>query len=432
MFLGLRGRTFGTYGNATGGGAGAANSAVYSFPVVEMHQHAVATFSAHGAAFRAPRHPQGFFALESLIDRYAYATGLDALAVRLKNDPHPIRQVQWRIGAERIDWAKQRRVKPGSDKGVLKRGVGCSSGRWSSAGRHMISGRPLKVNCLVERDGSVAVECCVQDIGTGTRTLMAILAGEELGLPPATIEVRLGDSRLPPGPGSGGSTTAPSIGPAVRNAALRARESLGGLLALEWGIAEHEVSFKDGMFAGGAAKKATWEQACSLIGEDGLRVQGERRPNWASPYRETAGCQFAAVAVDTETGVITVERVVAIHDAGRIVDALTTRSQVNGGVIQGLSYALYEEKHLDRNHGDMVNPTLDTYRIMGIKDCPEIDVVLTSVASGFNNTGMMGIGEPATVPTAAALANAVYNAIGVPVTELPMTPARVLAALEGR
>ena len=127
---------------------------------------------------------------------------------------------------------------------------------------------------------------------------------------------------------------------------------------------------------------------------------------------------------------VKVERVVAVHDCGRILNEMTARSQVNGGVIQGISYALYEERLLDRNLGDMVNPTFDTYRIMGMQDCPQIDVVLTSVVSGFNNAGVMGLGEPATVPTAAAVANAVYNAIGVQITELPITPKRVLEALE--
>jgi xanthine dehydrogenase YagR molybdenum-binding subunit len=136
--------------------------------------------------------------------------------------------------------------------------------------------------------------------------------------------------------------------------------------------------------------------------------------------------------VDVETGVVRVERVVAVHDAGRIVDALTARSQVNGGVIQGVSYALYEDRRLDRNLGDMVNPTLDTYRITGMQDCPQIDVILTSLESGFNNSGLMGLGEPATVPTAAAVANAVFNATGARMTEIPMTPARVLAALRAK
>ena len=252
-FLGLRGETYGTYGNAAAGGAGSANTGVYRFPVIEMRQHAVATHSARGAAFRAPRHPQGFFALESVIDRYAQAIGMDALAVRMKNDPHPIRQVQWRIGAERIGWAEHRRKTPGSDAGVVKRGVGCASGRWGQAGRHMGFGGPVKVHCAVERDGSVAIETCVQDIGTGTRTVIAVLAGEELGIEPAHIDVRLGDSRLPPGPGSGGSTTAPTIGPVVRNAALRAREAVGRSRAQHWGVGDAEVTFADGAFAGPGA-----------------------------------------------------------------------------------------------------------------------------------------------------------------------------------
>jgi len=428
----LDGETWGTAGNSTGGGAGAANFMVYELPNLSMSQSSVATFSGHGRAFRAPRHPQGFYALESILERYAYAAGLDALAVRMKNDRHPVRQVQWRIGAERIGWARNRRAVPGSDKGAVKRGVGCASGRWGQAGRHMVGRSALVFDVVVDKDGGVIFQNAVQDIGTGTRTVIAVLAAEELGLKPGDIEVRIGDTNFPPGPGSGGSTTAPSIGGAVRNGALRVKEALAGLLALQWGIEESKLAWQDGVCRGPEGKAATFKQACSLLGADGLRVQGERMPNWRAAYGETAGCQFVAAAVDTETGVIRVEKVVAVHDCGRIVDTLTARSQVNGGVIQGLSYALHEEKQTDRNLGDMVNPTFDTYRILGMEDCPPIDVVLTSVVSGYSNTGMMGLGEPATVPTAGAVANAVYNAIGVQVTDLPMTPARVLAALERR
>ncbi len=426
----LQGEVWGTSGNSSGGGAGAANYAVYNLPNLSMIQHGVATFSAQGRAFRAPRHPQGLFALESILERYAYAAGVDGLAVRLANDKHPIRRAQWLIGAERIAWGTNRRAVPGSDPGVVKRGVGCAASRWGQAGRHMVGRRPLVFDFIVDADGGVAVQNAVQDIGTGTRTVIVVIAAEELGLRPEAIEVRIGDTRYPPGPGSGGSTTAPSIGGAVRNGALRVKESLAGLLALEWGVDEAQLAWRGGICHGPEGKQATFAQACALIGADGLRVQGRRRRNWGSPFGETAGCQFAQVAVDTETGVIRVEKVVAVHDAGVIVDSLTARSQVNGGVIQGISYALFEEKRTDRNLGDMVNPTMDTYKILGMQDCPEIERVLASVVSGYSNTGMRGLGEPATVPTAGAVANAVYNAIGVQVTELPMTPARVLAALE--
>lgn len=420
-FAALRGETWGTSGNA-GGGAGCQNFMVYRYPAIDMLQHTVTTFAGKAAAFRAPRHPQGSFAMEGLIDLYAKKAGLDPLEVRLKNDPHPIRQVQWRIGADRMDW-KKKKAAYANQSGPIVRGVGCAGARWGSSGRGN-----WRINLRVTSDGSVGVFSAVQDIGTGTKTLLAILVAEELGLPISAIDVKIGDTRYPPGPGSGGSTTAPSIGPAARAAGVQARNEVAERLAKEWGVEASAIEWRDGAFHAGD-KHTDFVRACALLGDEALEVTGQRRSNWKSPFGETAGCQFAEVEVDKETGVIRVERVVAVHDCGKVIDGLTARSQVNGGVIQGISYALFEERRLDRNLGDMVNPTFDTYRILGMKDCPTIDVVMTSVISGWNNAGMMGLGEPATVPTAAAVANAVYDAIGVQVRELPMTPARVLDAL---
>ena len=420
----LRGTVYGTAGNGTGG-AGAANSRVYRLPNLSMTQAAVATFTGRARAFRAPGHPQGVFALESAIDMLAEARGEDALELRLRNDPHPVRRVQWQVGAERIDWARKRKVAPGAGRGTVKRGVGCGASIWYQRGRGS-----YVVDLDLARDGSVVVKNAVQDIGTGTRTLLAVLVAEELGIEPAAVNVRIGDTRHPPGPQSGGSTTAPSIGPAAREAGVRAREALAALLAEEWGCEPAQVAFDGIRFAGPGGKQAGFRDACALLGPDGVSVRGQRRPNYDGYHPETAGCQFAEVAVDVETGVVRVERVVAVHDAGRIVDTLTARSQVVGGVIQGVSYALHEERLLDRRTGGMVNATFDTYRVLGASDCPEIDVVLTSLDSGFNNAGMMGLGEPVTVPTAAAVANAVAHATGARVFELPITPARVLAALE--
>jgi xanthine dehydrogenase YagR molybdenum-binding subunit len=133
--------------------------------------------------------------------------------------------------------------------------------------------------------------------------------------------------------------------------------------------------------------------------------------------------------VDTETGVIRVIEVVAVHDCGRAVNKLTTESQINGGVIQGISFALFEDRILDRVTGRMVNPNLEQYKIAGSKDAPRIRAVILDHHRGRTNVDASGIGEPATVPTAAAIANAVYHAIGVRIRETPMTPARVLAAL---
>ncbi|HVG93095.1 MAG TPA: xanthine dehydrogenase family protein molybdopterin-binding subunit [Planctomycetota bacterium] len=420
----LVGECFGTSGNGTGG-PGAANQVLYDIPNRRVVQSGVSTFTAIGRAFRAPGHPQGVFALEGMVDEFAHAAGLDPLEVRRMNDRHPVRRLEWPIGARRIAWARDRRKVPGSDPGPVKRGVGCAGGVWYNAG-----GGAWRVNVDVRRDGSVTVSNGAQDIGTGTRTVLAVLVAEELGIAPSRVTVRMGDSTLPDGPGSGGSTTAPSLGPAAREAGVRAREGITAAVAKEWGVTEPgEIRFEGGKIRGPAGKETTFEAACSVLPEQGLSVSGTRRPNFDGFHGQCAGVQFAQVAVDVETGVVRVERVVAVHDAGRIIDRLTARSQVNGGVIQGISFALFEEKRLDRPTGDMVNPTYDTYRIAGMADCPVIEVEFLEMDNGINNAGMMGLGEPATVPTAAAVANAVFNATGARVRELPMTPARVLSAL---
>lgn len=419
----LVGEVVGTAGNGAGG-AGVRNFQTYSIPNLSMTQATVSTFTGSGRAFRAPGSPNGQFALDGIVDMLAVELGEDPLEFRVANDPHPVRQVQWRVGAERIGWKENRRTKPGADAGPVKRGVGCAAGFWFQKGRGN-----WRVDVEITRDGTVTVSNATQDIGTGTRTLLAIMVAEELGIDPSRVTVRLGDTIYPPGPPSGGSQVSPSIGPAAREAGLRARERLAAALASDWGVKAGEVALADGGFTGPGGKQARFEQACGLLGPDGIAVSGERRKNYDGFEGNTAGCQFAQVAVDVETGVVKVERVVAVHDAGRIVNTLAARSQVIGGVIQGVSYALHEERQLDLRMGDMVNPRLDTYRILGMADCPKIEAVMTKLDSGFNNSGMMGLGEPATVPTAAAVANAVANATGVRITQIPMTPARVLDAL---
>jgi xanthine dehydrogenase YagR molybdenum-binding subunit len=166
-----------------------------------------------------------------------------------------------------------------------------------------------------------------------------------------------------------------------------------------------------------------WFAACKKLGVNPLVVHGQWQPGLSSDH--ACGVQFAEVAVDIETGLVTVTKVVAVHDCGLIIDKLTLESQINGGVIMGMGYALYEERVMDDLSGVVLNPNFETYKLPGIADVPEIDVVLINMPE----RGVIGIGEPATVPTAAAIANAVANALGVRVSSLPITPAKVLAAL---
>jgi xanthine dehydrogenase YagR molybdenum-binding subunit len=160
-----------------------------------------------------------------------------------------------------------------------------------------------------------------------------------------------------------------------------------------------------------------------MLGSQPVSVEGQWQPGLSG--EGVNGAQFAAVTVDIETGVVTVDRVAAFHDRGMVVDELTAESQVNGGVIGGLSYALFEERIMDRPTGRMVNPNFEMYHVAGPSDMPEFDVRMMDVPE----RGVLGLGEPPTIPTAAAIANAVANAIGVRVHSLPITPEKVLAAL---
>ena len=219
-----------------------------------------------------------------------------------------------------------------------------------------------------------------------------------LGLKPEQITVKVGDTNFPPGPGSGGSTTCASVSPTVYDICDKTLQQL----QTQSGIAD--------------ARGDNWFAACKKLGVTPLIVHG----NWHQGLSTSPayGVQFAEVAVDTETGLVTVKKIVAVHDCGLIIDALTLESQINGGIIMGMGYALYEERVMDDLSGVVLNPNFETYKLPGIADVPEIEVILLNMPE----RGVIGIGEPATVPTAAAIANAVANAIGVRVASLPITP----------
>ncbi len=420
------------HGNGgTNGGTGTSGPLknVYSCDNVKTEEYDVFTNAGPSAAMRAPGHPQGSFALEGTMDELAAKLGMDPLEFRIKNDPSEIRREEFRIGAEKIGWSTRDARRRTSDPAVL-RGVGMGAAIWYNTG-----GTGPKATVTVHRDGSAEVVQGVQDLGTGARTMVGVVAAEELQLPLSKVAVRIGDTRLPYGPASGGSTTTPSSAPAVRAAAYHATRRIAELLSKEWGIAPANVVFAEGVFSarGDEAKKLAWKEACARLPAEGISAGGERAENHADAWKRfTSGAQFAEVEVDTETGLVRVKRIVAVHDCGLVVNALTAESQVQGGIIQGISYALYENRILDRSYGLMVNPNVDQYKIAGARDVPDIEVVFLPVWDGVNNTHSVGIGEPATVPTAGAIANAVSHAIGARIRSLPITPETVLAALDER
>ena len=431
-------KSWGSAGVAGGAGtAGPAGALHGKNPNLKIDEHDVFTNAGPSAPLRAPGHSQGAFGLESAIDELAEKLGLDPLEVRRKNEASPVRLSQYDVGAKAIGW--ERRNKKAGDmatgswtvggKGLPTarvRGLGMANGNW-----YVFASENTNAQVRVHRDGSVELLTGCQDIGTGYRTAMAIVAAEELGIDPADVTVRLGDTQFPEGPGSGGSTTLNSVAPAVRLAASQARVKVHELAAAQLGASASDLEASRGRISvrGNTAKAVTFKQAAAKMSGESIDCL-VKRPKQYETYRgDLAGTQFAEVEVDTGTGVVRVVKMVSVNDCGMVVNPLTTQSQVIGAMIQGASWALFENRLLDRNVGTMVNPNLEWYKVLAPSDMFEAQSILTPVANLGNNTSTAGIGEPPIVPTLAAVANAVFNATGARIRELPLTPDRVLQAL---
>jgi xanthine dehydrogenase YagR molybdenum-binding subunit len=433
--------SYGTGGVAGGAGIGFAHGMLYPCANVSADQYDVFTNAGPCAAFRAPGQVQGIFALEQAIDELAERLEVDPLALRDRIDTGPTddakaRRVERRIGAEKFDWAARRRAK--RNPGPVKRGVGVAQSQWLS-----VIHPPTVCEVRIADDGSVEAFSAAQDVGTGTRTILAQVVAEELGLRADQIGSYIGDTRYPPGPPSGGSRVTGSLTPAARNAAFKAGRDLASRLAPRIGVEADAIVFADG-HVGVPGNDRTWlpfHDAVKKAEISEISHRGERRddyegylmvtPEFAIGKHGIGGVQFADITVDTETGVVKVERIVAVHDCGRPINPTLTESQVAGGVIQGLSYALYEERHLDVATGFQLNANIDQYKIAGAREMPVIEVHLLEQLTGQSSTDARGVAEPANVATAAAIANAFYNATGKRIRTLPMSPANVLAALAG-
>jgi xanthine dehydrogenase YagR molybdenum-binding subunit len=226
--------------------------------------------------------------------------------------------------------------------------------------------------------------------------------------------------------GSGGSTTAASVTPAIRVTSLNALDLLFAKVAPALGVAADQlVAEGSRIFVKGTpAKGLSWKDACKLIGTEPISVDGKWEDGLSSSG--TSGVQFADVDVDVETGIVRIKRILAMQDCGLIVDKLTAESQAYGGVVAAINFALFEDRLLDRVTGQMVNPNMEWYLLAGMSDIPKIDIVLNNMPE----RGVIGIGEPPTVSTASAIANAVRNATGATIRSLPMHPHKVLAAIE--
>ncbi len=414
--LGGQVRLWGGVGVGRGGGGMAFPSGRYAFGELQRDHSDVRMNAGAPRAFRAPGHPQGAFIEELVIDEIATIAGIDPLAYRLTLDRDEDRREMMRLGAQSIGWDK--RQPTGSQKGVIRRGFGMGTTTWGGGASQ------AECEVVIARDGSIEARTGTQDIGTGQRSTMGIIPATVLSVPLAMVTVRIGHSTLPVGPGSGGSTTTPSTAPVMQAAAEDARKQLLAAIANLQGGDSSEFDLKDGQVLRGGKPLLSWKDACAKIGGEQIVGRG-KSVRGQGGKGHSHGVQFVELAVDTETGVVRVERIVAYQSCGKAIARKLAESQVIGAVIQGLSFALFEERVLDRNLGSMLNANLEMYRIAGTLDMPRIEPVLWR----RGQVGHKSLGEPPTIPTAGAIACALFNALGTPVRSLPLTPHKVLAAL---
>jgi CO/xanthine dehydrogenase Mo-binding subunit len=385
-------------------------------------------------AFRAPGFVEGTFGLECLIDELAARLDVDPLALRRRNyadtndgTPFSSKNLEECYALAEKHWARRDELRARSDA-VWRYGVGMASQIWYGGG-----GPPSYAWVRVGSDGRAVVVTAMQDIGTGTGTAMTQIAAEELGLPLDRVDIVLGDSaRGPYASISAGSSTLPSMGPAVRAAAADAKRQIVEIAAQRYSRHQGELDVRAGdVVSSDGALSVPVEEVVGLLESAQILGKGARGPNPAGMSVLTFGVQVAEVAVDVETGEVRVLRVAAIHDVGRIVNPLGARSQVEGGIIQGVGHTLSEQRLLDLETGRVLTTTLDSYRMPTIADVPEIVCEFVDRPDEhLTNLGSKGLGEPPIVPLAAAIANAIRDATGADVRELPISREEMLRALE--
>ncbi|HYL36501.1 MAG TPA: xanthine dehydrogenase family protein molybdopterin-binding subunit [Bryobacteraceae bacterium] len=424
------------------GGIGGGNVNGQLFPYVfnkvpnRRVNHTAVSVNAGGArAWRAPIHPQVCFVTCSALEDLAAKLNMDPLEMFVKNLNYTARadlyKFQFDKAAELMEWKKNWHPRGDSGSGPVKRGLGLALGTWGGAGHFSTC------KTTIHPDASVEVELATQDLGTGSRTMVAMIAAETFGLPVSAIKVKIGDNSYPNSGGSGGSTTSGGITSSTRKSSMNALQKLFEVVAQSLNVTADELEAVDGRIRvkGNPDRGMSFQQAAQKLGVNSISEMGENNPRQAPQEGlntgGTGGVQMADVSVDTETGIVKMNRIVAVQDCGLVVNPKTAESQVFGACIMSVCGALYEERIMDQQTGRVLNPDMEFYKLAGIGDIGEI-IVHMDIREENDRRGVIGLGEPCAIGGLAAIANAVANAIGVRVPRVPLTPARVLAALERR
>ncbi len=394
----------------------------------------VSTNTGTQRAWRAPGNQQASFLTCCAIEDFAAKIGKDPMEVyKLNAQFAPEARVetyryQLDKAAELSNWKTLWKPR-GSASGAVKRGLGIGLAAWGGMGH------ASQCRTVINPDGSVSVEIGTQDLGTGTRTIITQVAAETLGLTMNQVKLVIGTNDLPPDGGSGGSTTVGGVSTSTRMSSMNALYKLFETVAPALGTEPDNLEAVDGQIRvkGTPSKSLTWVAACKKLGPNKISEMGvfNGRNGGTLLTQGAAGVQVADVSVDTETGIVKMNRFVAVQDCGMVINPRLAESQVFGAVIMGISTALFERRLMDAATGRTLNPDMEWYKLAGIGDIGNI-VVHMDIRKEMDGRGVIGLGEPPAVPICAAVANAVANAIGVRVPNIPMTPEHVLGALEGR
>ncbi|MFB3923382.1 MAG: xanthine dehydrogenase family protein molybdopterin-binding subunit [Terriglobia bacterium] len=417
---------------ATGGPGGKGKPPIpYVFEIPnQISRHiSVATNTGPNRAWRAPDHPQACFLTMCALDDLADKLEMDPVEFFYKNagltgDRAEAYRQELRKASELADWKKLWHPRGDKASGHIKRGLGVSLHTWGGRGHNS------NCNVTINPDGSVEVALGSQDLGTGTRTIIALTAAETFGLKIEDITVKIGDSKFPASGASGGSTTVGGVSASTRRGTIDALEQLFAAVAPGLGVPADQLVAVDGKIQakGDSSKSLAWKQACAKLGVKSIQVTGKNPGPCSLGSSGVGGVQIADVSVDTETGIVKMNKLVAAQDCGLILDLKTAESQCYGAMIMGITYSLFEEKIMDAQTGRMVNPNMEFYKLAGIGDIGEL-VVHMMTGPGYDERGVIGLGEPPVISPGAAISNAVANAIGVRVPTIPITPDKVLAAL---
>jgi xanthine dehydrogenase YagR molybdenum-binding subunit len=425
--------THGDGGVAVGSSVAGLAMFMYGRAPRRLRDFDVVTNRPPGKPFRGPGAAPLLWALEQAVDETAHRLGEDPIALRRRWDGNSKRRALYDLAARLPAWRD--RAPTGSLTGRFRRGVGVSAANWLYL---LEPGTEVE---LTVRDGIVVARTGTQDIGTGTRSVVAEVVRAELGLPADRVRVEVGHSGTPRGPASAGSKSTTSVGPAASDAARRLRAELGSRAGPGSGPGSGSGTGPGSGNGTGTGTAAEGSVLAALDGADGLRVVGRRRRDrrgYLIPF-PISGLQIGRgfsgavhvteVEVDTRLGKVRVTRVWGGISAGRIYTDRLARGQCEGGIIQGIGFALYEERLTDPQTGAVLTGGLEDYRIPGIGDSPEIDIHFHTDGWDHVTGSGVGLGEVSTVGVAASIGNAIYNATGWRPRDLPIRPDRILEGL---